>query len=71
VDQDLRRAVELYQQAADQGHSQAICKLGRYWEDGRGVDFADPRRTAELFQQAADLGHRRCGMQSGPVLRTR
>jgi len=48
--------VELYQQAADQGHLFSIHNLGVCYEKGTGVE-KNAARAVELYQQAADQGH--------------
>jgi preprotein translocase subunit SecG len=55
VPKDERKAVELYQKAADQGFAWAQNNLARMYEQGRGVP-KDERKTVELFQKAADQG---------------
>jgi len=47
----LKKAVELYQLAANQGHIKALESLAKCYESGRGVP-RDPRKAAELNKQA-------------------
>jgi TPR repeat protein/serine/threonine protein kinase len=53
---DLRKAVELYQKAADQGNSVAQNSLGYLYEKGTGVT-KDLSKAVELYQKAADQGN--------------
>lgn len=56
VSKDLARAVELYQQAADNGHTRSLIVLATaYEEGGLGLD-ADPATALALWQQGADRG---------------
>jgi hypothetical protein len=55
VPQDLQKAAELYQEAADQGHALAQYNLGVLYVTGQGVPQA-LQKAAELFQKAADQG---------------
>jgi uncharacterized protein len=52
---DLKRARELYGQAADMGYAKAACALGNMLVRGDGGP-ADPARGVELCRQAADTG---------------
>ena len=56
VSEDLEKAAEVFQKAADQGYASAQNNLGVLYENGRGVpqDFG---KAAELYQKAADQGH--------------
>ena len=56
VEQDLKKAVELYRQAADRGNPTAMESLGCMYEEGRGVP-QDPVKAVELYRQAADAGN--------------
>lgn len=55
---DPARAAQLYRQAADLGHSEAVTSLGVLYQNGSGVpqDFAEARR---LYEVAAAAGHAR------------
>ena len=55
VVQDNKKAVELFQQAANQGHAEGQCNLGAMYRDGRCV-AQDDKKAVELFQQAAKQG---------------
>ena len=54
VNQDKRKAVELFQRAADLGNSQGMVYLGRHFETGFDDIKPDLRRAVELCQRAAD-----------------
>lgn len=57
VDIDEKRALELYQAAADQGFADAINDLGfLYYNGGLGLR-PNPQKALELFERAADLRH--------------
>lgn len=53
VDKDPKKAVALFQQAADQNHLDAQCELGRCYLYGWGVD-EDDKRAVALFRQSID-----------------
>lgn len=54
---DEKRALELYQAAADQGFSDAINDLGfLHYQGGLGLP-ANSKKALEFFQRAADLRH--------------
>ncbi|KAJ3319062.1 Receptor-interacting serine/threonine-protein kinase 4, partial [Gonapodya sp. JEL0774] len=57
--QDLLKAIEWYQKAADQGHTEAQNDLGFYFYigfPGAGIP-KDSRKAAELWERAASKGH--------------
>lgn len=57
VNVDEKRALELYQAAADQGFADAINDLGfLYYNGGLGLR-PNPKKALELFERAADLRH--------------
>ena len=56
VEQDLTKAVELYQQAAQLDHAGAIYNLGTFYSEGKGVE-RDLTKAVELYQQAAEQGY--------------
>ncbi|MFD2853852.1 caspase family protein [Seohaeicola zhoushanensis] len=57
VERDEARALELYQEAADQDFADAINDLGfLHYQGGLGLP-ADPKRALEYFERAADLRH--------------
>jgi hypothetical protein len=57
VNVDEKRALELYQAAADQGFADAINDLGfLYYQGGLGLR-PNPTKALELFERAADLRH--------------
>jgi TPR repeat protein len=56
VPEDLDKATELYQKAADRGNAGAQFNLGLLYEKGEGVP-KDLGRAAELYQKAADQGN--------------
>ena len=51
-----RNYVELYRQAAEQGHALAQRRLGARYEAGRGGLAKDEARAVELWRQAAEQG---------------
>src|SRR5438477_311476 len=51
---DEKKAVELYQQAANQGYAKAQHNLGVCYENGKGV-AKDEKKAAELYQQATKI----------------
>ena len=55
VEQDLTKAAELYQQAANLGHTIAIYNLGVFYSKGKGIP-QDLTKAAELYRQAAEQG---------------
>jgi uncharacterized protein len=56
VSNDLGKAAELYQKAADQGNAMAQFNLGWLYQNGLGVT-KDLGKAAELYQKAADQGN--------------
>ena len=56
VEQDLKRAAEFYQQAAQLGLAEATYNLGTFYDEGKGVE-RNLTKAVELYQQAAQLGH--------------
>ena len=54
----MARAAQLYGEAAECGHVQAMLQLGVCYEDGKGVR-RDVSRAAGLYARAADLGSSR------------
>ena len=48
--------VELYQQAAEQGHADAQNKLGHCYQNGIGIE-KDVKKAVELYQKAAEQGN--------------
>jgi TPR repeat protein len=56
VPQDLVKAAELYQKAANQGHAGAQFNLGLLYAHGQGVP-KDLVKAAEFYQKAANQGH--------------
>jgi TPR repeat protein len=53
---DKAGALDLYQQAASQGNSDALLALGAFYEMGTLVD-KDPERAKALYEQAANKGN--------------
>ncbi len=53
---DPKRAMELYQEAMDDGHVGARVNFAYNLERGIGVEVADPKRAMELYQEAMDDG---------------
>ena len=58
VEQDVSRALALYQEAAGAGYPDAQCALGVLHHQGKGVD-QDDREAVRLFRQAAEGGYPR------------
>ena len=56
VKQDYKQAMRWYQQAADQGHASAQCKLGDMYAKGQGVK-QDSRQAVRWYREAADQGN--------------
>ena len=56
VAQDFKKAVELYQKAANLGNGAACNNLGDKYYQGSGVT-QDYQKAVELYQKAADLGN--------------
>ena len=54
VSQDKKKAIELCQQAAEMGSTDAMFNLGVCYENGDGVP-QDKKKAIELYQRAADL----------------
>ena len=48
-------SVKWFRKAAEQGHAEAQYKLGKMYEDGRGVE-QDSKKAIEWYQKAADRG---------------
>ena len=53
---DVRRAVELYTEAAELGSNDALCHLGVAYHRGIGAE-EDKGKGAEYFKKAAMRGH--------------
>src|SRR3990167_2045024 len=58
VDKDLKKAVECFTAAANQGHSDAQNKLAYCYEKGEGVE-KNLEKAVELYTAAANQGHSR------------
>ena len=56
VPQDLKKAVECFQKAAELGDAKAQNQLGIMYAKGEGVP-QDMKKAAEWFQKAAEQGH--------------
>ena len=56
VRQDMAEAARFFRKAADQGHAQAQCGLGRMTRRGEGGLKKDDEAAAQLFRRAADQG---------------
>jgi uncharacterized protein len=57
TDQDVAKALSLYQKAADLGFSDAINDLGFLYYQGAVGQKQDKKKAVELFLKAADLRH--------------
>tara|TARA_R110002124_G_scaffold165299_3_gene332680 strand:+ start:1616 stop:5323 length:3708 start_codon:yes stop_codon:yes gene_type:complete len=53
---DMKKAVQWYRRAADQGLAPALYRLGSLLEHGRGI-AKDKAAAAELYEQAGDKGN--------------
>ena len=51
-----KKAVEWWTKAAEQGHAEAQCNLGRCYSDGDGVAM-DKKKAVEWFTKAAKQGY--------------
>ena len=58
LEQDIDKAVELYQAAHEQSCDEGTCALGVCYDRGAGVE-ADPQKAAELYCEAARQGYPR------------
>ena len=56
LQKDMRKAVELWAEAADLGSIEAIFSLGNAHHNGHGVE-QDEAKSAEFFKKAAIQGH--------------
>ncbi|KAH3764274.1 sel1 repeat family protein [Pelomyxa schiedti] len=56
VEKDNRKAVELYQRAADAGDTTAMYNLAVCYDNGDGVE-KDTQKAVTLYQRAADAGN--------------
>ena len=52
---DAVKAVAMYRQAADLGHTDAMLRLGYLYENGKAVPL-DHAQAAEWYRRASDLG---------------
>jgi TPR repeat protein len=52
---DYGKALECWQQAADQGDAKALCYLGNLYREGNGVEQSY-EKALEYWQKAADQG---------------
>jgi uncharacterized protein len=64
VEQDSKRAFELYEQAAKQGLSQAQAALAAAYYHGRSVK-QDLKQAAVYFAKAAEQGHAEAQLNLG------
>ncbi len=55
VEQDMERAAELYEKAADMGNATAALSLALMYDNGEGVE-QNMAKAAELYEKAADMG---------------
>lgn len=55
VNQDFAKGFELFKQAAERGHTEAMYDLGRNYEFGTG--YIEMEQAMEWYQKAAERGH--------------
>lgn len=53
---DHQKAMELYEQCAEEGIAEATAALGQYYEKGEGDVAADPKKALEYYAKAAEQG---------------
>ena len=56
TDDAFGKALEYYQQSADEGEPVAYARLGDLYRDGNGVE-ADAEKAAEYYRQAVEMGY--------------
>ena len=56
MEADKKKAVELIQKAAEKGHAKAICHLGKYYNEGWGVEKNITKAIAQ-YQSAMLEGY--------------
>jgi TPR repeat protein len=64
VPRDSVKAVAMYRQAADLGHTDAMLRLGYLYENGKAVPL-DHAQAAEWYRRAGDLGQSRAMFMLG------
>ena len=57
MEQDLAKAVKWFSAAAEQGHVDAMFRLGQMYEKGEGVDM-DIAQARQWYKAANEKGHR-------------
>jgi hypothetical protein len=55
VEQDLSKAIELYEKACEGSYAPGYSSLGLMYENGRGVE-QDLSKAFELYEKACELG---------------
>ena len=58
VERDYTRAIELFEQSAEQGHAEAMHNLGCSWASGRGREEKDLVKARDWFAKAAAQQYR-------------
>ncbi len=53
---DHQKAMELYEQCAEEGIAEATAALGQYYEKGEGGLKVDPKKALEWYTKAAEQG---------------
>ena len=66
VEKNEKKAIELYEKAANQGNPKAQYKLGKMYEEGRGVK-KDAKKAAELYEKAANQEYDYAQFQIGQM----
>jgi hypothetical protein len=66
LQQNFKRAVQLFELAAAQGHAEAQHNLGFCYTQGQGVEV-DHKTSALWFQRAAEQGHPQAQLNLGTV----
>lgn len=69
VDRNYGKAVEWFQKAVDQDHTEAFYNLGACYGSGLGVE-TDVDEAGRLFEKAAERGHGRAAFALGSLYHT-
>jgi TPR repeat protein len=66
---DYAKALEYFQQAADQGDAEGLRLIGTLYANGEGVE-KDFNKALEYYQQAADQGNTKALVNLGNLYRS-